>query len=120
LIAKRLELPVPVLFFPEGTSTDGSSVHRFHSRLFEPAVRAGAPVTAAALRYVLTNGATERDLCWFGDDAFLPHLGRTLGTEDFTAEVKFGEPHIYADRRTAANSTRAEVAAMREAELVVQ
>ena len=48
MIAERLTLPVPVLFFPEGTSTDGSSVLRFHSRLFEPAIRAGAPVTAAA------------------------------------------------------------------------
>ena len=36
-IARRLSLQVPILFFPEGTSTDGSSVLRFHSRLFEPA-----------------------------------------------------------------------------------
>ena len=36
VISKRLELPIPVLFFPEGTSTDGSSLLPFHSRLFEP------------------------------------------------------------------------------------
>ncbi|HTB95995.1 MAG TPA: lysophospholipid acyltransferase family protein [Terracidiphilus sp.] len=120
LISRRLELPVPVLFFPEGTSTDGSSVQRFHSRLFEPAVRAGVPVTAAALRYVPGNGEQERSLCWFGDDPFLPHLLRTLGAEDFTAEVKFGEPHVYGERRAAARSTRAEVTALRQGELVVQ
>ena len=34
MIAERLELPIPVLFFPEGTSTDGASLLRFHSRLF--------------------------------------------------------------------------------------
>ena len=39
-IGERLTLPVPILFFPEGTSTDGS-VLRFHSRLFEPAIVAG-------------------------------------------------------------------------------
>jgi len=113
LIAKRLELPVPVLFFPEGTSTDGSTVRRFHSRLFEPAVLAQAPVTAAAVRYVLPPGAEERDLCWFGDDAFLPHLWKVLGTKGFSAEVRFSKPQVYAHRRTAAARTHAEITAMR-------
>jgi 1-acyl-sn-glycerol-3-phosphate acyltransferase len=36
--------------FPEGTSTDGSSVLRFHSSLFQPAIDLNAPVTAAASR----------------------------------------------------------------------
>lgn len=119
-IAERLALAAPVLFFPEGTSTDGSTVQRFHSWLFDPAVRAGAPVTAAAVRYVLADGSQERDLCWFGDAPFLPHLWKTLGTEGFSAEVKFGESHIYPDRRTAARATRAEVTAMRSGALVMQ
>jgi 1-acyl-sn-glycerol-3-phosphate acyltransferase len=119
-IAERLALPVPILFFPEGTSTDGSTVQRFHSWLFDPAIRAGAPVTAAAVRYVLANGSQERDLCWFGDAPFLPHLWKALGTAGFSAEVKFGEPHIYPDRRTAARATRAEVTAMRSGALVMQ
>ena len=55
--AERLKLPVPVLLFPEGTSSDGAQVLRFHSSLFEPAVAASAPVTAAAVRYVLDDGA---------------------------------------------------------------
>ncbi len=113
LIAKRLALPVPVLFFPEGTSSDGSALLPFHSRLFEPAVRARAPVTAAAVRYVLAEGAEERDLCWFGDDAFLPHLWKALGTPGFSAEVRFGEPQVYTHRRTAADQTHAEITAMR-------
>lgn len=120
LISSRLELAVPVLFFPEGTSTDGTSVHRFHSRLFEPAVRARATVTAAAIRYKLEHGAGERDLCWYGDDAFLPHLWKTLGTDGFMAEVTFCEPRVYAHRRIAADSTRAEITAMRSGTLVLQ
>jgi 1-acyl-sn-glycerol-3-phosphate acyltransferase len=120
LISKRLELPVPVLFFPEGTSTDGSSVLRFHSRLFEPAIRAGAPVTAAAVRYVLADGAEERDLCWFGDDTFLPHLWKALGTSGFSAVVQFGEPQVYPHRRTAADQTHAEITAMRNGDYALQ
>ncbi len=113
LIAQRLTLSVPVLFFPEGTSTDGSSVLRFHSWLFEPAVRAGAPVTPAVLRYVFAGASRERDLCWFGDEPFLPHLWRTLGVAGFTAEVHFGDGELFRDRRTAARHTHSEISAMR-------
>ena len=91
-IGERLKLPIPVLLFPEGTSSDGAQVLRFHSSLFEPAIAAGAPVTAAAVRYVLEAGRQERDLCWFDDTAFLPHLWKTLGAAGFSAEVTFGEP----------------------------
>ncbi len=113
MIAERLSLPVPVLFFPEGTSTDGTSLLRFHSRLFEPAILAEAPVTAASVRYILHDGTPERELCWYGDDPFLPHLWKALGVLGFSAEVRFGEPQVYPHRRVAANSTHAEITAMR-------
>jgi lyso-ornithine lipid O-acyltransferase len=112
-IAERLALPVPVLLFPEGTSSDGSEVLRFHSSLFEPAIAARVPITSAAVRYVLEDGGQERDLCWFDNSLFLPHLWKALGTAGFFAEVTFGEPHVYPDRRTAAHVTHDEVAAMR-------
>lgn len=112
-IARRLADPVPILVFPEGTSSDGTRVMRFHSALFEPAVRSGAPVTTAAVRYVIEGGVPERELCWYGDEGFLPHLWKTLGTPGFTARVRFAESQVYADRRTAARLTREEVAGMR-------
>lgn len=112
-IAKRLALPVPVLFFPEGTSTDGSAVLPFHRWLFEPAIQAGAVVTPAAISYRMDGGVEERELCWFGDAGFLPHLWKALAIEGFTARVQFGATRIYSDRRTAAADSRAEIAAMR-------
>ena len=112
-IAERLKGPVPVLFFPEGTSSDGSQLLRFHSRLFTPAVDAGIPVTAAAVRYVPDDGSPERDLCWFDDEEFLPHLWKVLGSSNFSAHLRFGEPRIYTNRRAAANETYAEIQAMR-------
>jgi 1-acyl-sn-glycerol-3-phosphate acyltransferase len=111
-IERRLASAVPVLLFPEGTSTDGSRVLRFHSRLIDPAVVASVPVTPVALRYT-APGVNERQLCWFGDTGFLPHLWRTLGTPDVQAEVRFGSPRVYSDRRTAARETHANIAAMR-------
>ena len=112
-MAERLKHPFPVVLFPEGTSSDGSKVLRFLSSLFEPATREGMPITAAAVRYVLEDGEQERDLCWFDNSLFLPHLWKTLGTAGFSADVQFGEPHVYAHRRTAAETTHDEVKAMR-------
>jgi lyso-ornithine lipid O-acyltransferase len=112
-IARRLSDPVPILVFPEGTSSDGAQVMRFHSALFEPAVKSDAPITTAAVRYVIEGGVPERELCWYGDEGFLPHLWKALGTPGFTARVRFGDARVYADRRTAARVTQETVAAMR-------
>ena len=114
-ISARLRLGVPVLLFPEGTSTDGGTVLRFYTRLFQPAIDAGSPVTAAAIRYVLNDGLDEREMCWFGDAGFLPHLWKELGMSEFSAQVRFGRPRVYADRKNAAAETRSEVVAMRQA-----
>jgi lyso-ornithine lipid O-acyltransferase len=108
-----LPIPVPVLLFPEGTSTDGSQVIRFHSRLIDPATSLGVPITPAAVRYIIHDGTPERELCWYGDETFVNHLWKVLGVGGFEAEVRFGEPHIYADRRVAADTTHDEITAMR-------
>jgi 1-acyl-sn-glycerol-3-phosphate acyltransferase len=112
-MARRLACPVPILVFPEGTSSDGAQVMRFHSSLFEPAAASGAAVTAAAVRYESAGGAPESDLCWYGDEGFLSHLWRTLGGPGFTAQVRFGQPRVYTNRREAAQKSREEVAALR-------
>jgi 1-acyl-sn-glycerol-3-phosphate acyltransferase len=112
-IIQRFKLPVPVLLFPEGTTSDGSQVLPFRSRLIASATAAGAPITAAAIRYVIDGGIEERELCWIGDAAFLPHLWKMLGTPGFFAVVRFGQPRVYPDRRAAADATYAEISAMR-------
>jgi 1-acyl-sn-glycerol-3-phosphate acyltransferase len=117
-MTERLKLPIPLLLFPEGTSTDGSEVIRFHSRLIDPATSLGVPITTACVRYVLEDGVPERELCWYDDETFVHHLWKVLGAVGFEAEVRFGVPRVYADRRVAADQTRAEVVAMREGKQV--
>jgi 1-acyl-sn-glycerol-3-phosphate acyltransferase len=117
-MAERLDQKVSVIFFPEGTSTDGSEVIRFHSTLFEPAVEAALQVTPAAIFYQPrgtgpAGGMTERDVCWFGDTSFLPHLIEVLGVDDFTAIVRFGRAERHPDRQSAAWRSHDAVAAMR-------
>lgn len=117
IISERLKLAVPVLFFPEGTSTDGTML-RFRSRLFEPGIVSGAPITAASIRYVISDGTPERELCWYGDESFAPHLLKTLDSPGFHAQLHFGAPRVYADRRVAADETFAEIVVMRGCEPV--
>lgn len=113
IISERLKGPVPVLFFPEGTSTDGTQLLRFHSRFYTPAVDMAIPVTAASVRYVFDDGTPEREICWYGDDAFVPHVWKMLGAGDFSVEIQFGEPRVYSSRRAAADATYREIEAMR-------
>jgi len=51
-----LNAGLPVVFFPEGTTSDGSSVLKFHSGLLAQAMACGAPVTAAYVKYSLGAG----------------------------------------------------------------
>jgi 1-acyl-sn-glycerol-3-phosphate acyltransferase len=112
-IAERIAEPIPVIVFPEGTTSDGSSVLRFHSLLLEPAIRVGKPVTAVAVRYLPPRIYEEREVCWYGDDGFLLHIWKVLGMEKLTAAIRFAPPRIFSDRRSAAAVTHAEVMAMR-------
>lgn len=112
-MVERLRLPIPLLLFAEGTSTDGAMVLPFYSSLFEPAVKMGAAVTSAAVRYVIERGVPERELCWFNNAGFLPHLWKALGTPGLSARVIFGSPASYANRREAARATHAQVSEMR-------
>jgi hypothetical protein len=45
---------------------------------------------------------------------------RTLNTPGFYAELRFGHARVYPHRRVAADETFAEIAAMREKELVCE
>jgi 1-acyl-sn-glycerol-3-phosphate acyltransferase len=112
-MVERLGEGVPVIFFPEGTSTDGSEVIRFHSTLFASAVETGCAVIPVAIFYEPQGGVTERDLCWFGEESFLPHLLKVLSLNDFTAVIRFGQPEHYPDRRTAAWRSHDAVESMR-------
>ncbi len=112
-MARRFALPIPVLLFPEGTSTDGSQVLPFHSSLFQPVVAGPVLVTPAMVRYVIGGGIHESALCWFGEAPFVSHLWKTLGTPGFSAEVTFGKPRTFNDRRTAALASHDDVTRMR-------
>lgn len=112
---RLLAADIPVLLFAEGTSTDGSLVLPFHSSLFEPAIRAQAPVTAAAIQYLDGADYTEKDVCYYGDIVFAPHLLQTLGFRQLAGRVAFSSRSAhYPGRKAAAAAARSEVVSLRE------
>ncbi|HKX30289.1 MAG TPA: lysophospholipid acyltransferase family protein [Blastocatellia bacterium] len=92
LIRKALAERVSLTLFPEGTSTQGSTVLPFKSSLLEPAVEAGVPVSYAAIRYRTSGGQPPAHLavCWWGEMGFLSHLFALLQIPSFEAVVMFG------------------------------
>jgi 1-acyl-sn-glycerol-3-phosphate acyltransferase len=116
-IQKLLADGILVLIFPEGTSSDGAEVLRFHTSLFEPAIRAAAPVTAAAISYAAIPNVPESSLCYYGDISFAPHILKTMQLPVVTGTIRFAPSrHSYADRKQAARETRQQVAQLRAEE----
>jgi 1-acyl-sn-glycerol-3-phosphate acyltransferase len=78
-----------VIVFPEGTSSDGSTVLPFRSSLLEPATRSEHPLTIARLHYTRADGAPDAAVCYWGDATFLPHLLNLLSQPKVRATVQF-------------------------------
>jgi lyso-ornithine lipid O-acyltransferase len=77
---------VPVLNFPEGTTTDGSRVLAFHRGTFGIAQRLGVPVVPLAISY------RDPALAWCNAATFLPHYLRTAGRARVEVSLAFGTP----------------------------
>ncbi|HSJ98830.1 MAG TPA: lysophospholipid acyltransferase family protein [Myxococcota bacterium] len=90
-----------VVFFAEGTSSRGERVLPFKSSLFEAAVRAGLPVSCAALSYRTRAGDPSADLavCWWGEMTFPGHVYALLRLRGFEADLRFGPGPLFADDR---------------------
>jgi len=89
-----------VCLFPEGTTTDGREMRRFHPRLFEAAIRAGARVQPVALRYFDADGNLHPVAPFIGDDDFVSHLMRLLRGPALRVELVF-LPAIAAEGQVA-------------------
>jgi 1-acyl-sn-glycerol-3-phosphate acyltransferase len=116
---------VPLVFFPEGTTTDSTYMLPFRSSLFQPVCSVDVPVYPAHLRYSLLAGnapgtTVEQDVCYWGDMDFAPHMLRFLRLDGVQAEIVFGAEPIYSrDRKQAARLCEAAVRQL-DGEVVVE
>ena len=117
-----LDAGLPVVFFPEGTTSNGSHLLKFHSGLLSQVIAGGAPVGAAYLSYsfVADNGpdvTVVDDICYWGDRNMWTHIFRFLALRGVRAQVRFAEEPIAFSsdglhRKMAAVEARSAVAAL--------
>ncbi|MEO9898139.1 MAG: lysophospholipid acyltransferase family protein [Paracoccaceae bacterium] len=102
LFQNRLFFGHRLLFFPEGTSTDGLRVLPFKSTLFAafmtPELKDKLALQPTSVIYHAPAGADARYYGWWGDMDFGPHLLNTLaGRYQGTIEVVYHDPIPVAD-----------------------
>lgn len=101
------------ILFPEGTTTDGTSVRRFHSRLYLSALRTHAHIQAVAIAYPHPAGVNPA-APFVGDDDLARHLWRLLAEPSIDVTLTF-LPRVtaagFGSRRAVAEYTRSQIAA---------
>jgi 1-acyl-sn-glycerol-3-phosphate acyltransferase len=113
------EAGLPVVFFPEGTTSNGAGLLKFHSGLLAMAMLSGEPVTAAFIKFYLDedNGpdvSIADDVCYWGARNMWVHIWKFLGLRGVRVSVKFADAPI-----KFSSDTLHRKAAAAEAELAV-
>lgn len=101
----RLSHGHKLLFFPEGTSTDGRQVLAFKPTLFaaffDDALRDTMQIQPVSAIYTAPNGADVRLYSWWGDMDFGPHLLTTLAqAPQGRVTIVYHDPVRVADFKT--------------------
>lgn len=117
LFQSRLLAGHKLLFFPEGTSTDGMQVLPFKTTLFQaffaPELRGEISVQPVTVVYRAPAGEDARFYGWWGGMDLGPHLLATLAlARPGAVEVIYGTPLAVADyesRKALAAACEAEV-----------
>ncbi|KYQ82739.1 lysophospholipid acyltransferase family protein [Acinetobacter vivianii] len=86
-ITEFLKQDIPVLFFPEATTTDGSKVKKVHGRLLGAAIEAQRPVQVCVICYVNQNGELDLVAPFIGEMTFAEHVQRVLEMPKVTAHL---------------------------------
>ena len=102
-MAEAFRSGLPVLFFPEGTTTDGSAIVPFRRGLYNSVVYDRVRIKVAAMHWELTGsnpGASVAEhICFVGDAEFGPHLFSFLGLQGVKVKVRFGAQQVQGEDR---------------------
>lgn len=78
--------------FPEGTTTDGSTLKSFHSGLFQAAVDAQAPVRPVTIKFTKDDGTINCIPAFLGNQSLIRSILNILAEPETNAEIHFGRP----------------------------
>ncbi|MDR2220292.1 MAG: 1-acyl-sn-glycerol-3-phosphate acyltransferase [Methylobacillus sp.] len=99
-------------FFPEGTSTDGTTLQPFKTSLFQAAVNVRAHVCPVMIFYPHPHGGANTEAAFYGDLTLITSLRSVLSQKEIVVELDFAEPLEASqnDRRQLAEQSRAAIA----------
>jgi 1-acyl-sn-glycerol-3-phosphate acyltransferase len=107
-----------LMIFPEGTTTDGQTVARFHARLFQTAQAPGVQIQPVAISYHHGDDpAPDLRVPYIGDDTLLANLWRVIRHPRLIARLHFLPPLAMVEgeqRRALAERARLAVATVLE------
>jgi 1-acyl-sn-glycerol-3-phosphate acyltransferase len=125
IFRERLKAGHRLLFFPEGTSTDGRRVLPFKTTLFgaffDPPLKDSLRIQPVSVIYTAPAGEDARFYGWWGNMDFGPHLLKVLACPRPGSVTLIYHPPVavadFADRKALARHCEAEVRAGFEARL---
>lgn len=88
-----LKQDIPVLFFPEATTSDGRSIKKIHGRILGAAIEAKRPVQICLICYVNQEGELDLVAPFIDDLSFAAHVQNVLEMPKVTAHL-FALPAI--------------------------
>src|SRR5262245_32982783 len=89
LMQSALQRGQCVALFPEGTTSLGDTVLRFHSGLFESAVGSQTLVWPIALRYHHADGSVAHQAAFVGDQTLIGSIRRVLSQSALHLDIHF-------------------------------
>lgn len=81
-----------VVFFPEGTTGDGTFVRAFRPRLFQAAIDADAPIQPVAIAYRRPDGAHSPAIPFDDDQSLARNVWSVAGERRLIARVEPADP----------------------------
>jgi 1-acyl-sn-glycerol-3-phosphate acyltransferase len=78
-----------VAFFPEGTTTDGTTLGHFKSSLVQAAIQANCTIKPLAIRYPNPDGSANTNLAYAGETTMAESMMQALKTKQPIVELHF-------------------------------
>lgn len=104
-IREALKQGFSVTLYPEGTSTNGERVLPFKKSLMTAVAGTGVHIKPMVINYRKINGEPMSDkwrdyVCWYGDQTFLPMLGRIFSVSSVEVDLEFcGEVMVHSEEQ---------------------
>lgn len=86
-ITNFLKRDIPVLFFPEATTSDGSKIKKIYGRILGAAIDANRSVQICLICYVNQDGQLDTIAPFVGDLSFADHVKKVLEMPKVTAHL---------------------------------